>query len=96
MPPTKAFWSITAYNARNFLIANPIDRYAIRGTDPLVFNPDGSLTLYLQAQPPANGPESNWLPIPDSGAFSLTARIYWPKKAVLDGSWHMPPIKRVK
>ena len=38
--------------------------------------------------------ESNWLPAP-AGEFNLTMRIYWPKVAVLDGTWKPPTVKRV-
>lgn len=95
LPPAQAFWSITAYNANNFLVDNPIDRYSISDKDDLVYGDDGSLTIYLQAHPPENAPKSNWLPIPEEGPFNIIARIYWPKEAVLEGRWHMPGIKRV-
>jgi hypothetical protein len=34
---------------------------------------------------------SNWLPTP-KGDFSLYVRAYWPKAAVIDGSWTPPPV----
>ena len=27
------------------------------------------------------------------GDFSITMRVYWPKPAMLDGSWTPPPVK---
>src|SRR5262245_50929406 len=42
-PPANAFWSLTAYNAKQCFIANPINRYAIGDRDEMKFNPDGSL-----------------------------------------------------
>jgi len=53
LPPVKAFWSITAYGADEFLIDNPLQRFAIGDRDPLVFNADGSLDLWVQATPPS-------------------------------------------
>jgi len=40
----------------------------------------------LQADPPAETQRSNWLAAP-KGDFSPFMRAYWPKPAVLDGSW---------
>jgi hypothetical protein len=50
LPPVEAFWSVTAYEKDGYFIANSIDRYAIGDRDPLKFNPDGSLDLYIQAK----------------------------------------------
>ena len=61
----------------------------------LKYDPDGSLTIYVQADPPAGDQRANWLPAPKQGDFSLYVRAYWPKVAVIDGSWTPPPVKRV-
>ena len=52
--------------------------------------------MYLQASSPGADKEANWLPAPASGAFSLTVRDYWPKASVLDGSYKVPPVKKVQ
>ncbi len=93
-PPVKGFWSLTAYTADRFLVPNPIDRFAVRGSDPLTRNGDGSFDLYLQAESPGSDREANWLPIPSSGPFSMTLRLYWPEEPALDGSWVMPTISK--
>jgi hypothetical protein len=93
-PPVKGFWSLTAYDARSFLIANPLNRYAIRGNDPLVKNGDGSFDLYLQAESPGAEKEANWLPV-SSDQFSMIMRLYWPEEAILDGTWKLPTITKV-
>lgn len=94
LPPVHAFWSITMYDERQFLVENPIDRYALGDRDPLIVGPDGSLTIYVQSTSPGPEREANWLPSP-TGSFNLMMRLYWPKKEILDGTWHMPPIVRV-
>jgi hypothetical protein len=94
LPPVNAFWSLTMYDAESFLAANPINRYNIAGWMPLTYNPDGSLDVYIQHESPARRKLSNWLPAPD-GPFSVTLRMYWPKEAVLDGSWKPPAIQKV-
>ncbi len=94
LPPVNAFWSLTMYNAKQAFVANPIDRYAIGDRDKLKFNEDGSLTLYVQHESPGKEKESNWLPAPKD-SFNLFMRLYWPKKAILDGSWTPPAVKQV-
>jgi hypothetical protein len=87
-----AFWSLTMYDERQLFAANPIDRYAIGDRDKLTFNPDGSLDLYVQRESPGQDKESNWLPTPASGTFTMNLRLYWPKREVLEGVWVPPPV----
>jgi len=94
LPPANAFWSITLYDNEGFQVANPLDRFAIGDRDPLTYNDDGSLDLYIQNTSPGPDKGSNWLPAP-AGPFNLTARLYWPKPQALDGSWALPGIRRV-
>src|SRR5215475_3966642 len=94
LPPAGAFWSLTLYDAEGFQIANPLNRFAIGDRDPLNFNADGSLDLYIQHQSPGAGREANWLPAPNSGRLGLTLRIYAPKPQVADGRWNPPPVRR--
>jgi hypothetical protein len=95
VPPVEGFWSLTLYNDKHLFHANDLRRYSL-GTKnkTLQFNADGSLTLYAGANSPGADKESNWLPAPD-GPFSLYIRAYWGKKAILDGSWMPPAIKRM-
>ena len=96
LPPVRAFWSLALYDARQLFAQNPINRYAIGDRDHLQFNTDGSLDIYIQRSSPELDKQSNWLPTPASGAFSLTMRLYWPKIAVTDGAWAPPPVKRTR
>ena len=96
LPPVKAFWSITAYGADEFLIDNPLQRFAIGDRDPLVFNADGSLDLWVQATPPSQKEAaSNWLPVQMGAPFLLNARLYWPEDKALNGQWKMPVVERL-
>lgn len=96
IPPARAFWSLTMYDERQAFAANPLNRYAIGDRDKLTFAPDGSLVLYIQRDSPGKDKESNWLPAPKSGVFSMNLRLYWPKPAALDGTWSPPPVQRVE
>ncbi len=93
LPPVHAFWSVTAYGRDDFLIDNPVHRYALGDRDPLLYNADGSLDLYIQSTAPASPYASNWLPVKDGADFLLNARLYWPKQPALGGSWHMPAVE---
>ena len=91
-PPVQGFWSLTLYNKHHFFSKNSLGRYSL-GTKnaDLKYNSDGSLTVYIQAQPPQDELLSNWLPAP-SDAFSLYIRAYWPGPEILDGSWTPPAV----
>jgi hypothetical protein len=95
-PPVNGFWSLSVYNEHHFFVANPISRFSV-GTKnkDLRLNPDGSLTIYVQADAPSDPlRRTNWLPAP-KGKFSLFIRAYWPKAVILDGSWTPPAVQRV-
>ena len=94
LPPVRAFWSLTLYDQRQFFTANPINRHAIGDRDALKFNDDGSLDLYIQNASPGADKEANWLPAP-AGPFTMNLRLYLPQRRATDGSWLVPPVKRV-
>jgi hypothetical protein len=69
-PPLEetGFWSLTGYNAQQYLIANPLDRYAVGDRSGLTY-PDGSLvygaqtsnqTFQVLVQPADVAPPANW------------------------------------
>lgn len=94
-PPVHGFWSLTLYNEHHFFVPNEINRYSVGTKNKnLVSADDGSLTIYVQADPPTGEAHANWLPSPKGADFSLYLRTYWPKVAVTDGSWTPPPIQR--
>ena len=95
-PPVRGFWSLTLYNQNHFFSPNDIKRYSI-GTKnkTLKYNQDGSLTIYIQADPPAESQRSNWLPAPKDADFSLYVRAYWPQAPVTNGSWTPPAVQQV-
>lgn len=93
-PPVDTFWSLTMYNSTTYmLVPNDIKRYAIGDRTPgLQYNPDGSLDIYIQHDKPAN--ESNWLPTPE-GNFYIILRMYQPRSDVLNGTYQIPPLRKV-
>jgi hypothetical protein len=93
LPPNDAFWSLTMTDVVGFMVQNPINRSSVGSRSGLVPNANGSIDVYLQRTAPA-GHESNWLPAP-AGNFKLMLRAYMPGRAVLDGTYHVPPVTRV-
>ena len=93
IPPAGAFWSIVAYDLKTAqFFENPIRRYSIGDrTQGLKTNADGTISLYIQHQPPKEG-TSNWLPV-GAGEFYLVMRIYEPKPSVFDGSYRPALLK---
>ncbi|WP_421997044.1 DUF1254 domain-containing protein [Reyranella sp.] len=99
LPPARAFWSLAAYevmaDGRAFLVDNPIGRHSIGDrTRGLVRGEDGSLTLYIQHEPPDGARAANWLPAP-AGAMRLVLRAYEPRQTMIDGSYRLPALQRV-
>ena len=78
-----------------YLVENPINRYSIGDRTPgLKYNDDGSLDIYIQHDSPGPDKESNWLPAPE-GDFRPLLRMYQPRLEALDGTYMLPPIRRV-
>jgi hypothetical protein len=95
LPPVDGFWSVTMYGPDYNLVANPINRFAIRDRTPgLKRAADGSLTLYLQSDSPGGDKEANWLPTPKQGAFFVTLRNYGPRRPIIDQTWQPPVVKQ--
>ncbi len=97
LPPVKGFWSLTMYNQHHFLEPNAIKRFSV-GTKnkELERSADGSLTIYVQANPPTDALQrANWLPAP-CGDFSLYIRTYWPDAPIVNGQWTPPPVRSAK
>jgi hypothetical protein len=107
-PPANTFWSVTMYGEAGFLVQNLAHVYSIGSQEPIQFNADGSLDLFLQSTAPASG-TSNWLPapapsyvdtLPDGtlgtpGSFNVVMRLYGPRTtdpSIFDGTWQPPSI----
>lgn len=91
LSPAKFFWSMTLYSLPDrHLVANPINRYSIGDrTKGIRYGADGSLTIYVQHDPPTGDKKANWLPAP-TGPYDVIMRIYGPDDSVLNGSWQLP------
>ena len=93
LPPVRSFWSATVYDADGFTVANEINRFALGDRDPLHYNGDGSLDLYVQNPNPGQDKQANWLLRPRA-PFGLCMRLYLPTARVLHGEWAPPPLRK--
>jgi hypothetical protein len=93
------FWSLTMYDRDYFMLPKPANGRTNIGTvsldaNELKFNDDGSLTLYLSHDEPADPiAKANWLPTPE-GQFALIVRAYVPTQPILDGAYKLPNVER--
>jgi hypothetical protein len=95
LPSKSGVWSVSAYR-ENFYVLNAPNRYGVTSAMPLKYNSDGSLDIYIRARSPAADKQSNWLPGPPSDPFNLTIRVYQPENSLLDRSYKIPPVTRVR
>jgi hypothetical protein len=92
LPPVDGFWSLTLYDEQHAFAPNESGRYSLGTKNKnLRYNPDGSLTIVVQADAPSDAAQTNWLPAP-AGKFSLYLRAYAPRPEMLDGRWQPPPV----
>jgi hypothetical protein len=89
------FWSLTMYDKDYFMLPKSPNGRANVGTvsldaNELNFAADGSLTIYMSHEAPADADmRTNWLPAPD-GQFALIVRTYVPQQALLDAAIGCP------
>jgi len=93
-PKVKAFWSVTMYNLKYNLVANPINRYSIGDRSGMKPDADGGLTIYVQMDMPGADKEANWLPAPQ-GQFFMILRTYLPADDIVNQTRQPPKITPV-
>jgi hypothetical protein len=93
LPPVATFWNLAMYGSDMLFVENDFGRYSFGSTtDGLKKDADGSLTILIQKDKPAD--TSNWLPAPAAN-FNLTMRFYGPQTPILEGSYRLPAVKQV-
>lgn len=100
VPAVNAFWSLSMYqieaDGQLFFTTNALERYAIGDrTQGLVKQPDGTVSLWIQREAPADAAQrANWLPAPP-GDFRLVMRAYEPRDVLRDGRQQLPAVERI-
>jgi hypothetical protein len=95
-PQVDAFWSLTMYDEPDYyLVANEIDRYSIGDRTPgLEVGTNGSVTILMQREKPADDHVANWLPAP-TGKFRPILRSYQPTGPMLTGEYVLPKVRKL-
>ncbi|RJE22872.1 hypothetical protein PHISCL_04768 [Aspergillus sclerotialis] len=102
------FWSLTAYDAEQYLVQNDMRRYVLGDRDNMAFpdgtslddqTKDGEFFILLQAAdviPPATW-KNNWLPTPAGGGkMSITLRFYGITDEMAPESYEYPRLEYIK
>ncbi len=87
--PVDGFWSVSLYNKDGYFEVNEYNAYSINNITAKK-NSDGSVTIHFGGDPKS----SNFLPIMEG--WNYTARLYIPRKEILDGDWIFPMEQIVK
>ena len=80
LPPVRSFWSATVYDTDGFQVANEINRFALGDRDPLHYNDDGSLDLYVQNQNPGRTSRRTGFPPPELPSASACGSTCQPRE----------------
>lgn len=102
------FWSLTVYNAEQYLVPNSMKRYCLGDRDNMKFmdgtplsnlGKDGEFCILLQpsdCMPPKEWVD-NWLPSPASGGkMSITLRWYGAKEEMMTKAYEYPRLEFIK
>jgi hypothetical protein len=82
--PADGFWSITVYNAKGFLEANPFNAYVVNNVTARK-SADGSVGVQFGE---CDGKIPNCLPV--TRGWNYTVRLFRPRAEVLSGQWRFP------
>jgi hypothetical protein len=99
IPQNARFWSLTLYIGQSVTLFSPeypsVPTKDVASYTPgLVTNSDGSITIDIPPNPPADPALTpNWLPTPPSGPFSVMLRVYSPEGKTAKGTYVPPEIK---
>jgi hypothetical protein len=88
--PVDGFWSISIYNAKGYFESNAMNSYSINSLTAKP-NPDGSTTVQFGG---CQKGTSNCLVTP--AGWNYVARLYRPRKEIIDGTWLFPEPQPVK
>ena len=87
--PVDGFWSITIYDERGFMVANPRNAVSLNNVTSQR-GADGSVTVQFGGCTDAT---PNCLPVPSP--WNAVLRLYRPRAEIIDGRWNMPALEAV-
>jgi hypothetical protein len=97
LPPAKAFWSATLYDAKKGLfIPNDQMKYSVGENAGMKLDKSGGIEIHVAAEQPDGVPKENWLPIIRRDEnLDVIMRIYAPDQEKMK-SWKAPKAELVK
>lgn len=96
LPPAKAFWSATLYDAkRGLFIPNEYHKYSVGENGGMKLDENGGIQIHVAPTKPAGVAEENWLP---SGGkdeqLDIIMRVYGPDIEAMK-SWKAPKAEKL-
>ena len=97
LPPAKAFWSVTLYDAKKGLfIPNDFRKYSVGENGGMKLNESGGLEIHISPKQPADVPKENWLPSGgEDEQLDLIMRVYAPDVEAMK-NWKAPKAEKVE
>jgi len=97
LPPAKAFWSATLYDApKGFFIPNKYKKYSVGENAGMKLNKNGGIDIYIATKKPKGVPKENWLPINrEDLELALMLRVYAPDLEKMK-TWETPKAIKIK
>ncbi len=97
--PAARFWSLTAYDNQTRSMLQTPQRYPRAGsqsypTPAATAAGDGSTTIVLAAERPADVPEGNWVQTDPGKGWFVILRLYSPLPSFFDMSWRIGELQR--
>ena len=95
--PAKDFWSIVIYDPQTRSELQTSQRFPSKNNkrDNLIYNKDGSVTLYYGSTAP-KGKEANWTQTVPNKAWFAQLRLYGPTEAWFEKTWKPGDFELVK
>jgi hypothetical protein len=94
--PAKQFWSFTVYDRETNSFIRRAARVGLDSYDEQIKrNPDGSVDIYAGPKPP-KGQEANWIPTLAGKGWFPFFRFYGPDEPLIQRTWKLPDIEKVK
>jgi hypothetical protein len=97
LPPAKAFWSVTLYDAENgFFIPNDARKYSVGENAGMKLDASGGIEIHIAPKQPEGVPTQNWLPSGDKAQqLDMIMRIYGPDVEKMK-KWTVPKAELVE
>ena len=94
--PAKQFWSVLVYDLATAGFVENAPKAGVTSLDKgLKANSDGSMDIYFGPEAP-KGKEANWAPTVNGHDNFLLFRFYGPTQSLLDKSYKLNDLKKVK